>query len=409
VPLLLKDSGAACRGSRLTEGSAFLGDYVSTRDSELVARYKRAGLIVLGKTNTPEFALMGTTEPARYGPTRNPWNLDRIVGGSSGGSAAAVAAGYVPLAHAGDIGGSIRIPASCCGVFGLKPSRGRMPLDPDVGGEVSSTWVTEHVITRSVRDSAALLDATAGALPGARDSAAGPGGFLAATRRPPGKLKVAFSWLTPDVVAVDPECRRAVERTATLLAELGHEVEQADPPGADDERLVAAVGTTQGPGFALAVDTWARRLERTPTPELLEPLTWASLEHGRRVTAIEYLEGYEHLQRTARDVAGFFADYDVVLTPTLRAPPLPIGYLAPTAADPDELSRRDWENCPFTVLWNVTGQPAMSMPLHWTDDGLPVGLQFAGRLGEETVLLSLAAQLEEARPWADRLPPVGAA
>jgi amidase len=409
VPLLLKDSGAACEGSRLTEGSAFLGDYVSSRDSELVRRFKRAGLIVLGKTNTPEFAIMGTTEPARYGPTRNPWNLERIVGGSSGGSAAAVAAGYVPLAHGGDIGGSIRIPASCCGVFGLKPSRGRMPLDPEVGGEINSAWVTEHVITRSVRDSAAMLDVTAGALPGARDVGTEPeGGFLDATRKLPGRLRVAISWIAPGTTPIDPECRLAVESTASLLTQLGHEIEEATPPAADDDELVAAIGTVQGAGLALAIEEWGRRLNRAPAPDLLEPLTWASLEHGRSVTGIQYLEAFDRLQRASREIAGFFAKFDVLLTPTLRSAPLPIGDLAPTAAEPEELSRRDWENCPFTALYNVTGQPAMSVPLHWSEDGLPVGLHFIGRLGEERMLLSLAAQLEDARPWAHRRPPIPA-
>jgi amidase len=407
VPMLLKDSSAACQGTRLTEGSAFLGDYVSTRDSELVRRFKQAGLIVLGKTTTPEFAIMGTTESLRYGPTRNPWRPDRIVGGSSGGAGAAVAAGYVPLAHGGDIGGSIRIPASCCGVFGLKPSRGRMPLDPEVGGEINSAWVTEHVITRSVRDSAALLDATAGARAGARDALGGPDeGFLAATRKPPPRLRIAFSWLAPGGLPIDAECRVAVERAASLLCELGHDVEPADPPAAGDEDLLDAVGTTQGAGLAVAIRAWGRRLEREPAPELLEPLTWASFEHGRSVSGADYLEALDRLQRASRDVAAFFATFDVVLTPTLRAPPLPIGYLAPTAAEPEELSRRDWENCPFTALWNVTGQPAMSVPLHWSDDGLPVGVQLVARPGEERTLLGLAAQLEEARPWAARRPPV---
>lgn len=407
VPYLLKDAVSSLAGSKLTQGSAFLGDYVSDHDSAYVTRLKRAGLIIVGKTNTPEFTIMGTTEPHRYGPTRNPWDTGRISGGSSGGAAAAVAAGFVPMAHATDTGGSIRIPASACGVFGLKPARARNPLGPDFG-DIISGLVTEHAVTRSVRDSAALLDATSGPMPGDPYWAPPPARpFRDEVGLPTGTLRVAFSTAGPGGLAVHPDCIQAVRDAAALCAELGHEVVEA-APAIDDEVLSSAIDTTVSVGIAWDIKHWARTLDKAPSPDLFEPLTWAIYEMGHAVTGPDYLLAVEQIQLISRTVARFLGDYDVWLTPTLSNPPVPLGSFDPSPGDPLAGYRRDWENCPFTALCNVTGQPGMSVPLCWNTANLPIGVHFAGRFGDEATLFRLAAQLEEARPWARRRPPVSA-
>ncbi|HEY8394868.1 MAG TPA: amidase [Thermaerobacter sp.] len=403
VPFLLKDLGPAYAGVRMTSGSAFLKDYVPTYDSELVRRLKKAGLIVIGKTNTPEFGLVPTTEPRLFGPARNPWDPDRTTGGSSGGSAAAVAAGFVPMAHANDGGGSIRIPASCCGVFGLKPTRARTPLGPDVG-DIMSGLVVEHAVTRSVRDSAALLDAIAG--PDVGDPYWAPPRARPYTEEvgaDPGRLRIAFTTEPPTGAPVHPDCVRAVEETARLCEELGHHVEEAAPQ-VDVEQLLPVFTVIWTAGCTAAVNAMARVTGREPGPDDLEPLTRALYEMGKEQTAPAYLEAVWAMQRVARDVARFFLSYDVLLTPTLAEPPLPLGTLAPPPDEPLTAFFRAAAFTPFTPLANLTGQPAMSVPLYWNGQNLPIGVMFTGRFGDEATLFRLAAQLEEARPWADRWP-----
>ena len=407
VPFLLKDLVAELEGTPLSEGSSFLQGYVSAEDSELVSRYRRAGLVIVGKTNTPEFGILPTTESRRLGPCRNPWDPTRTSGGSSGGSAAAVAAGVVPAAHANDGGGSIRIPASCCGLFGLKPTRARNPLGPRYG-DMLSGLVAEHVVTRSVRDSAALLDVTAG--PAAGDPYGAPPvarPFLAEVGADPGRLRIALGTGTLDGSPVHPDCVAAARDAAALCASLGHDVVEAQPP-VDLSQLTQAFIALWASGAAWSVDDWARRTGRTPAPEHFEPLTWTLAAMGRGTTGPEYLMALQDLQLVARQMAAFFARHDLWLTPTLAEPPVPLGSFAGDAEDPLFGLRRAGAFVPFTPIANVTGQPAMSVPLSWNADGLPVGAHFVARVGDEATLFRLAAQLEAARPWADRRPAVHA-
>jgi len=407
VPFLLKDLLASYGGVRMTLGSTFLRDFVPDHDSELVARLKRAGLVILGKTNTPEFGILPTTEPRLFGPSCNPWNTGRTTGGSSGGSAAAVAAGLVPMAHGGDGGGSIRIPASCCGVFGLKPTRARNPLGPDFG-DVFGGLVVEHAVTRSVRDSAALLDATSGPDVGDPYWAPPPARpFLQEVGADPGRLRIAFSTQAPTGAAVHADCVSAVRDAASLCADVGHEVVEAAPEVAG-ELLIQAFITLWSAGCAWTIDGMALVTGRTPTPDRFEPLTWALYEMGRQQSASAYLLAVTVLQRVARDIARFLVNFDVWLTPTLAEPPVPLGTFDSPAENPLQGLLRAAAFMPFTPICNVTGQPAMSVPLFWNADGLPVGTHFTGRFGDEATLFRLGAQLEAARPWTERRPPLSA-
>jgi amidase len=407
VPFLLKDLVAAFSGVPLSGGSTFVKDYVPERDSELVARHKRAGLIIVGKTNTPEYGILPTTEPKLFGPARNPWDTTRTPGGSSGGSAAAVAAGLVPMAHANDGGGSIRIPASCCGLFGLKPTRARNPLGPDVG-DMFSGLVAEHAVTRSVRDSAALLDATSGpdlgdpywAPPPARP-------FLQEVGAHPGRLKIALTMRALTGAEVHADCVKAASDTAALCAELGHEVVEA-APDVDAGMMVKCFMAIWSAGCAWTVNRAAHVTGREPEPDQFEPLTWALYQMGLQEKAADYLMSVEWLQRLSRDIARFMLDYDVWLTPTLGEPPVELGSFESTPEHPLAGMARATTFVPFTPICNVTGQPAMSVPLHWNDEGLPIGSHFIGRFGDEATLFRLAAQLEQARPWAHRRPAVSA-
>ena len=406
VPFLLKDLLAEYAGVRFTEGSAFLADrYISEHDSELVVRLKRAGLVILGKTNTPEFGILPTTEPHLFGPTHNPWDTGRTPGGSSGGSAAAVAAGLVAMAHGNDGGGSIRIPASCCGIFGLKPTRGRNPLGPDYG-DMYAGLIVEHALTRSVRDSAALLDATSGpdvgdpywAPPTARP-------FLDEVGAGTGRLRIAFTTTAVTGVEVHADCVNAVREAAAMCADLGHELVEVTPEISGDlisQNFIILWSV----GCAWTIDDWARQTGRKPTPDQFEPLTWALYEMGHQQSAPAGLLALQDLQKVSRDIARFFIDYDVWLTPTLGEPPVPLGTFDSTPENPLEGLFRSATFVPFTPICNVTGQPAMSVPLFWNADGLPVGTHFIGRFGDEATLFRLAAQLEAARPWADRRPPL---
>lgn len=406
IPFLLKDLVAEMAGVPLAEGSRFLaGHYVSAADSELVARYRRAGLIVLGKTNTPEFGLVPTTEPLLFGPTRNPWDPERTPGGSSGGSAAAVASGMVAAAHGNDGGGSIRVPAACCGLFGLKPTRGRNPLGPAYG-DVASGLAAEHALTRSVRDSAALLDATSGPMPGDPYWPAPPQRpFAREVGADPGCLRIGFATRRLDGGAVHDDCRAAVHAAAKLCDGLGHTVEEASPP-VDAEQMAKRFGNVWVGLLGWTIADWARRSGREPTEADFEPLTWRMYQSTGRRTPADYLLAVQDMQAIARQFGAWFQDFDVWLTPTTCVPPVPLGYFAYDPADAGTVPHRLNEFVHFTLPFNITGQPAMSVPLHWNDAGLPVGTQFVGRYGEEATLFRLAAQLESAQPWAHRRPPV---
>ena len=410
VPWVMKDLGHPVAGAPLTGGSRAFRDVVSGEDAESVRRFRAAGLTVFATSTTPEFGLTVTTESSLYGLTRNPWNLERSAGGSSGGAAALVAAGVLPTAHATDGGGSIRVPASCCGLFGLKPSRGRTP----VGHGVTEGWnglAVSHAVTRSVRDSAALLDDAAGREPGSRTDAPEPFGlrFADSAQRTPAALlgrpaRVAVMFEPFSGVPVDAECRRAVEAAAALCAELGLEVEEARPQ-VDGPALGRAMMAVTSAHTAATIDAREAALGRKLRDDELETATWAFVEAGRSTRATELIAADLAFQTAAAAIGRFQQRYDLILSPTLAAPPAPLERLSlnqPVAA----YGAAFVAYCPFTAVYNQTGAPAMSVPLHWTADGLPVGVQFAARLGEEGLLLSLAAELERARPWAGRRPPL---
>ncbi|MCB8968658.1 MAG: amidase [Ardenticatenaceae bacterium] len=424
VPFLLKDLFTMVAELPLNNGSRAWRDFIAPYDSELVRRFRASGLVFLGKTNTPEFGLTPYTEPELWGPTRNPWDLTRTPGGSSGGSATAVAAGMVPLASASDGGGSIRIPASCCGVFGLKPTRGRNPTGPDLG-EIWQGMAVEHVISRSVRDSAAMLDATAGPDAGAPYYAEAPQRpFLAAATTPPGQLRIAFTTKPFLGHNVHDDCLRAAGETAQLLQELGHIVEEATP-ALHGEQLRQAYTTVIAAQARADIEFSMQINGRSPSHRDYEPSTWVMGLLGQTVTAVEYVTAVRYLQQSARSIGQFFTHYDVLLTPTLAMPPFPIGQLQPRPIEKllmglvnrlnagwllaatgatEPAAKRIFDFIPYPPLCNITGQPAMSVPLHWNAAGLPIGLHFMGRFGDEATLFSLAGQLETARPWFHKRP-----
>jgi amidase len=407
VPFLLQDLMAECAGIRLTEGSAFLMDFVSGHDSELVARLKRAGLVIVGKTNTPEFGLLPTTEPRLHGACHNPWDQNRTPGGASGGSAAAVASGMVPMAHGNDGGGSLRISSSCCGLFGLKPTRARNPLGPEYGDILSGLFV-EHALTRSVRDSAALLDATAG--PDLGDPYAAPQSgrpFREEVGADPGCLRIAFSTRPATNLTVASECIQAIEDAAGLCEALGHEVFEAAPT-IDGEVVARHFGFLWSMLPAWTMGYWSRRIDRPLASDQFEPMTWALYEWGRAQPASRYLYAVQALQKAARSMARFLAGCDLWLTPTLAEPPVVLGFFDSPPEQPMQGLTRAALYSPFTSLCNFTGQPAMTVPLCWDDRGLPIGVHFMGRFGDEAALFRLAAQLEDARPWARQRPLVSA-
>jgi amidase len=417
VPFLVKDLAAECEAAPLADGSGFAaGRYVSAADSELVRRYRAAGLVILGKTNTSEFGLLPTTEPDRFGPTRNPWDTSRGPGGSSGGSAAAVASGMVPAGHASDGGGSIRIPASCCGLVGLKPTRGRNSLAPAIG-DIAGGIIHEHVVTRSVRDSAALLDATSGSMPGDPYFPAPPARpFLAETSesawRDAKPLRIGVGTTPLNGAATHPECVAAAESAALLCSELGHEVEEATP-ALNSGMLFKSFGQVMTGYLGWNIAAWQRRTGCEPTEADFEAVTWRMYQHSKKQSASVYLMAWQDLQQCCRQFSAFFSDYDLWLTPTLAQPPVPLGYFDYSYETRMQHIAHLGDFTGFTMVANVTGQPAVSLPLHWTDDpsgaGLPVGVQLMGRYGDEASLIRLAAQLEQARPWSDRRPPVNAA
>ncbi|MBN1381897.1 MAG: amidase [Deltaproteobacteria bacterium] len=405
VPFLLKDLLATYKGVRMTSGTKTRQAYIPDHDSELVARYKKAGFITIGKTNTPEFGLMPTTESLLLGPCRNPWDLNRTPGGSSGGSAAAVAAGLIPAAHGNDGGGSIRIPASCCGIFGLKPTRGRNPLGPDYG-DMMSGLVTEHVLTRSVRDSAAILDATMGYMPGDPYCApAAEGPYINEIGKDPGRLRIAYLNRLPRGGDLPDDCAKALADAVKLCSDLGHDLIEASPDY-DARALAVAFGVIWSSNCVLDVNRASSLTGKEPSPDDYEPITWALYEMGMNNTAADYLAAVQTIQTISRQVAQFFADIDLFLTPTLGEPPVPLGTFDSPPEDPTKGWRRSGRFAPFTPICNATGQPAMSVPLYWSAEGLPIGVHFMGPFGNETVLFRLASQLEKARPWKNRRPPV---
>ncbi|WP_298670531.1 amidase [uncultured Sphingomonas sp.] len=408
VPWLLKDLNTYIEGELTENGSRLYRGNRATQSSELVRRIERVGMVIFGKTTTPEFGLTGTTESALCGATRNPWNPAHIAGGSSGGAAVAVAAGVLPAAHATDGGGSIRIPASCCGLFGLKPSRGRVPMGPartEGWGGLSA----HHAVTHSVRDSAAILDATHGIEPGSRYGAPAPAeGFLAQVGRDPGRLRIALMTAPPSGSPVDPECVAATRAAARLCESLGHIVEEA-APAIDAAAFGQASFVLIGASVAADVEQRAAAIGRAVGPDVLEPITLGFVDYGRHTTGMDFARANATVQEIAVTVARFMADYDVILSPTLGTLPLEIGVIGLTPpSDFETWGRLASTFASFTGVYNGTGQPSMSVPLGMSESGLPIGVMFTARYAEEALLFRLAAQLETAAPWACRRAPARA-
>jgi amidase len=403
LPIAIKDS-APQEGLPMCMGSALFGDYIADHDSTSVRRLREAGFVPLGRTTMPEFGILPTTEPRLTGPTRNPWDLSRTPGGSTGGSAAAVAAGVVPLAHGGDGGGSLRIPAACCGLVGLKASRGRISAGPERGDD---PLVTEGVLTRTVADTASLLDVLSGYEPGDATWAPPPvRPFREAALAAPGRLNVGLLLEPPVSAELDPICARAAEDAGKLLEDLGHYVEIYDLEPLT-ERTRQAFDDVWAVLAAEGVAAGGDLLGRPATADDVEPLTWALYEKGQALDALSYRSSFAEIQRAAREVVGATQAYDVLLTPALAERPVPIGTITGfERPDPLGALARSDRFSPYTALWNMTGQPAISLPLFHGDDGLPLGVQLVGPPAGEEVLISLAAQLEEARPWKQRLSPM---
>jgi amidase len=403
VPFALKDLGQHLEGTITSGGSRIWKDQAPDYDSTLVTRYKQAGLVIFGKTTSPEMGLTTTTESVLYGRTRNPWNLERTSGGSSGGAAAAVASRILPMAHASDGGGSIRIPASCCGLFGLKPTRGRAPMGPE-HFEGWNGLSAHHAVTISVRDSAALLDATSGAELGAPYYAPPQQRpFLMEVGADPGELRVALIADSPAGTPVDPECAKAAAEAAVLCEELGHKVEETKWP-INTETMRAAFLTIVHVSVARTLDDAATMLGRSLTDQDVESVTWVMARRGRDISSVDYSRAIETIHQIGYAMAKFQRTYDVVINPTLGKPPAPLGVLSLSPEDISAFTKEITEFSPFTAVYNVTGQPSMSAPLHWTPDGLPVGVMFSARFGDEATLFRLAAQLEKAKPWAGQRP-----
>ena len=402
VPFLLKDLSGTYAGVRNTSGSRLFADYVPDFDDELVRRYKTAGLVTMGRTNTPEFGLNGSTESVLLGPCRNPWDTTRSSGGSSGGAGAAVATRMVPIAHGSDGGGSIRIPSSCCGVFGLKPSRGRQPTGPS-RGEIWEGFATTHALSVSVRDNAALLDATSSPEIGGPYGVPAPERpFLEEVGTSPGRLRIAF-FTKGAAETTHPDCVAAAQSVAKLCEELGHDVTEAAPE-LDYDALLPAYSLVLHGHTAAMLDRFAEiRGERVT--EIVEPATRGWAEPGWKATAADFANTKPVINEGTRRVAEFLTRYDVILTPTLATPPPKLGHLDTVNLTFQEFYRRLFDFLAFTWLHNLTGLPAMSLPLYWNADGLPIGVQATGRYADEATLYRLAGQLETARPWRERVPP----
>jgi amidase len=405
VPIVIKDLFTPIKGFRQTNCSELLSEgAIADADANAVARVRDAGFVIVGTTNSPEFGILPVTEPRLNGPTRNPWNLERTPGGSSGGAAAAVAAGMVPLAHGSDGGGSIRIPAACCGLFGLKPSRGRISLAPALGDNL---LVTDGVLTRTVADTAAMLDLLSGYVTGDATWAPPPDEpFAVAASREPGRLRVGLATASPIGSEVDATSVRAAEDAARLLSSLGHEIVAAQP--LELPELLPLFTVLWAATVAGSVMLTAMLAGREPTQANIEPLSWALYQQGIATNAVQLMGAIVGLQAAARSIIAQFEDFDVMLTPALGKRPVRIGEIDACSENPMADFAASAAFTPYTALWNVTGQPAMTVPLYQGDDGLPLAVQIVGRPVSETTLLSLAAQLEAAQPWADRLSPLAA-
>lgn len=412
VPMVLKDLSSPSQGDPFHEGMRFLRDlgWTEDHDGTVPARLRAAGFVFVGRTNTPELGLIPTTEPAAYGPTRNPWDPSRIPGGSSGGSAAAVAARMVPLAHGSDGGGSIRIPASACGLVGLKPSRGRVPSGPD-NGEAMAGLSVEHVLTRSVRDSAAVLDVLSGLAAGDPYTAPTPlRAYTDEVGAEPDALRIGVMKRAPfDMVPLHPDVVEAVDETTRLLAAAGHEIEETHPGALDEPELLLHFGVLTGCDAAAVLDRWSARTGKPITAGDVEINTWALAELGRAISGPQLMTSREWLFRYARRMSEWWlSGYDLLLTPTLSAPPPPIGTFVATPESPLGAGAAASLLVPFTPPFNATGQPAISLPVSWNTEGLPIGVQLVAGYGHEEVLIRVASQLEQPCSWTSRRPPVSA-
>lgn len=400
VPIAIKDNRQVA-GMPLTLCSELYRDFVSQRDCYVVRRLRQAGFVILGKTAMPEMGILPTTESRRHGPTANPWDLGRTPGGSSGGSAAAVAAGMVPLAHGNDGGGSIRIPAACCGLVGLKPARGRVSVGPEAG---DSMLVCDSVLTRTVAETAALLDVLAGYEPGdATWAPPPPAPYTELARREPGRLRIGLAFNAPIDAPLDPACARAARDAAALLESLGHHVEEIEPPWSERD-LLPDFSRLFGPMVSLSTLLGARMRGREPLPDDVEPLTWELYERARRQDTLAFLLAKSEVQAVGRSIVRALAAFDAVLTPALARPPLRTGEVHGRGPEPWEHFRRSGQFTPYTAIVNVTGQPAITLPLYPGEDGLPLAVQLIGPPAREDLLLALGAQLERALPWAARRP-----
>ena len=403
VPVAIKNNRPV-EGLRLTYGCSLMSDYVCDYDHNITRRLKDAGFVIVGTTTLPEYGILPTTEARLFGPTRNPWDRERTPGGSSGGAAAAVTAGMVPVAHGNDGGGSVRIPAACCGLVGLKPTRGRISPAPELG---DSSLGIDGMLTRTVADTAAILDVLAGYESGDATWAAPPSEpFAASAARAPGRLRIAMSTVppVPDAV-VDPICLRAVDDAAELLRSLGHDVEEVAPPWRADG-LSELFGAVFSIHIALSISYSGMVAGREPTAEDMEPMSWAIFSMVQKLNAVQGMGANVQLQAFTRQLVSFLAPYDALLTPALAERPLPLGTLDTAAQEPMSTFTRSGLFTPFTPVFNASGQPGISVPLYHGEDGLPLGVQLVGRPASEGGLLALAAQLEEAQPWAERRAPL---
>jgi amidase len=424
VPMVIKDLQATIAGTPTSHGTRPLQSLVMDHDSEIVTRYRRAGAVFVGRSNTPEFGLTPFTESEALGVARNPWDTTRTPGGSSGGSGAAVAARMVPIGHGGDGGGSLRIPASCNGLFGIKPTRGRTPTGPDFG-DMWRGFAQEHVLTRSVRDSALMLDCTAGedaGAPVACPAQARP--YLDEVTTDPGRLRIAMTSTPFFGKHVHDDCKTALADAAALLSSLGHEIVEAEPT-LDGAALAQSFLTVVSAECRADIEWMAQQLKRAPKRADVEVATWALGLVGRNFRASDYAMAVRHLQSAGRVIGQFFTQYDLLLTPTLADPPITVGSLQPTSTERtamsvlgalglgsvlgsggllSEMADKAFGFIPYTPIFNATGQPAMSVPLYWNAQGLPIGSHLVGRFGDEATLFRVAGQLERARSWAQRMP-----
>ena len=406
VPFLIKDIGAPVAGWPMTSGSKYLANFISPSDNELVRRYRAAGLVLLGKTNTPEFGIPGTTEGRHLGICRNPWNPKHSSGGSSGGAASAVASGMVAMAHGSDGLGSIRIPSAQCGLVGLKPTQNRNPGGPDDRGRTHGL-ICDHVLTRSVRDCAAMLDWTGWPeddAPYAPLTKARP--YLDEIKTAPGRLRIAFCAENPRGLPLHADVQAVFDATVKDLSELGHELIEKKTFGIDWRKLFRAQGMVSGSMFAASIDELTETLGRAPTEDEMEPLAWASYRAGKTITGAQAGWGLGMLRLMSRQIIALWRDFDVLLTPVTITPAPPIGFLDPVNVEPREFNQRQAQIFGYTPPFNMTGQPSISLPLGMSSDKLPIGMMFTTRYGDEATLFRLAAQLEQARPWIGRTPPV---